>query len=171
MLSTISGFISAISFISHYDIVPSITAHKATELDDNPKAILSARVTTVISLALLFILYLILKLSMGQAIAAILYAIYAFQIAILPSVITALFFSKWPLWSSAVVLSVVAGVATALFVALNPQSWQYLGWLGVTATDWETMPPLISAFIALATFTFVSVAARLSTAPKPADKD
>lgn len=171
MLSTISGLISAISFISYYDIVPSLTAQKAPDLDQGSRALLSARVTTVVALALLFILYLLLKLSAGQTIAAILYAIYAFQIAILPSVLAALFLKNWPLLPSAVMLSVVSGVASALFVALNPESWRYLAGLGVTGTDWETMPPLISTTISLVTFVLATYAAKFRPPPKPASTD
>lgn len=122
MISTISGFVSAISYISYYDVV-RLDHRTGMEIDGAP--LRSARATTALAIAFLYIGYLILRSWTGNNISAALYAIYAFQIAILPSVLTSMNFGntqafkflRTRLRPFPVIVSTIAGLVTAAAAA------------------------------------------------------
>jgi len=162
MLSTISGFISAISYISFYDVVPAVTGIPQHGDDDLKGKLQAARATTAVVIAGLFLLYLLLRELMtaagkGSAIATVLYAIYAFQIAITPSAIVALFFKKIRVSPLAVVVSVIAGLYVAYATAIDGEGWKRFEALGMDAISWGVVPPLASAIAATVTYAVVSV--------------
>jgi hypothetical protein len=161
MLSTISGFISAISYISFYDIVPAITRAQPTETGDLKTKLHAARATTVVVIVALFLLYLLLRAMMAAAgnagaIGTVLYAIYAFQIAIAPSAIVALFWKGVRVSPAATILSVSAGLWVAYSTALNPNGWMQFEQFGMDAASWNVIPPLASALAASLTYVVVS---------------
>ena len=165
MLSTISGFISAISYISFFDIVPSITGVE-DERGDFKTTLHSARVTTVVVIAAIFLMYLLLRALMtisgnGGAIASVLYAIYAFQISIAPSAIVALFMKSIRVSPPAVVFSVAAGLIVAYLSAIDSQGWMHFASLGLDSASWAVIPPLASAFASTVTYAVVSIIAWL----------
>ncbi|PWT80594.1 MAG: hypothetical protein C5B44_05185 [Acidobacteria bacterium] len=148
MHSTIACFMSALSYISYYDIVPKIINIKALEprLDVRLGA---ARVTTALVVAVLFFLYVVLRTVVPEeAIPAVLFGIYAFQITIMPSAILALFFPSVRLHPSAIIGSISVGMVIALISAVYKEAWPIFGTLGMDENSWTVIPPLASALTA-----------------------
>lgn len=157
MLSTISGFISALSYISFYDIVPILTGGSGPKISERDK-ILKAddvrhpRLTTIVVIALMMLFYVVLRFGVpGEQIASVLYAIYAFQIVILPSIILSIF-TSWKLQPSAVIGSVIVGISMAYLTAAHPVGLVFASWLGADEVSWQVMPPLITAIVASIVF-------------------
>jgi hypothetical protein len=113
------------------------------------------------------VFYVLLRLSIpGEQIAPVLYAIYAFQIVIAPSIIWGVFFRK-RLCPSAVVSSVVVGIVVAYITAAHPVGTAVQGWLGADSVSWQVMPPLITAIVATTAFAGASwIAGFFSKRPK-----
>ena len=143
MLSTISGFISALSYISFYDLIPrnyaTLTSKGGTPLG----RLRAARLVTVVVVVAVFLLYLVIRAAAQDNIAAVLYGIYAFQIAILPSALIALLKPSWQVEPAAAIASVGMGIAIA-YAAATTTPWPVLAQLGVDATSWGVMPPLLA---------------------------
>jgi Na+/proline symporter len=157
MLSTISGFISALSYISFSDIVPQLIGHSDAGYS-LPQKLHSARFTTVFGIGAIFVLYILLRLMVpGDAIAGVLYAIYAFQITIMPSALVAIFAKKKLVNPLASIASVVCGIITAYYTATNPGAWNGFAVIGMTADSWQVIPPLASAAAATLIYAVVSV--------------
>jgi hypothetical protein len=160
MLSTISGFISALSYISYYDIVPSFLRQSniiSEAAVSSHTRLQAARVTTLFVIGGIFIFYLLLRLVVpGDQIANVLYAIYAFQIAILPNAFVALFFTRLRIDPVASILSVIAGIYIAGVTAINPSYWTILRFVGMDSVSWGVFPPLASALVASATYFVVA---------------
>jgi Na+/proline symporter len=160
MLSTISGFISALSYISFYDIVPAfVNGHK--KLMPERTQLHAARLTTILVIIAIFVLYLLLRLIVpGEKIAGVLYAIYAFQITILPSALVAIFMERFLVNPLAAIFSVIVGTIVAGVTATHPDAWQiFAGPIGMDQVSWGVIPPLASALAACLTYLVVSVIA------------
>ncbi len=159
MLSTISGFISAISYISFYDIVPFIQG-RPIEVDAEKlerSTLQSARMTTIAAISLVSILYMVLKTNVrSDQISSILYAIYAFQIVIFPSVLAALFGRK-SVQPVAAAFSMFAGMIVAYVAAMHPNGWRVLEGFGGSAESWGVMPPFLSSMASLVVYSFSSI--------------
>jgi hypothetical protein len=159
MLSTISGFISALSFVSYYDIIPTIT-NRLDARDGLSIRLQAARTTTLAVISAIFLLYLLLRLvlaaSGSTAIATILYAIYAFQVVILPSAIVAIFFRSWKVDPLAVICSVGAGIIVAYWAATDVDGWKLLTCIGMNETSWIVFPPLASAFVSVVVYSAIA---------------
>ena len=158
MLSTISGFISALSYISFYDIVPALVGSHTVPVsaDDNiEKAdkLRHPRLTTIIVISAMGIIYLILRAMADKNIPTVLYAIYAFQIVILPSALAAVLLPTIRIPASAPILSVAIGILTA-FIATFPLPWfDPFAWAGLTdSSTIQVMPPTITALVAIIAF-------------------
>jgi hypothetical protein len=166
MLSTISGFVSALSYVSYYDVVPSRKA--ITDAATSGQQIGRARLVTLLTVIFLYLGYLVLKrlLVSEDVISAALYAIYAFQIAIAPAVFAAVLASrkKGPdsligngLSPAAVALSTLVGIATA-GIAATQSKW-FERWLDPDSL--YVFPPLAAFTASVIVFVLVSVASRL----------
>ena len=161
MLSTISGFISSISYISFYDIVLTI-AGGPDKGRDLRSTLHWARATTVVVIAAIFLMYVVLRVLMtmsgnGDAIASVLYAIYAFQISIAPSAMIALFMPKIRVSAPATVASVSVGIVVSYWSAINGQGWSYLEFIGADSSSWAVIPPLASAIASTVVYVIVGV--------------
>ena len=132
MLSTISAFISAMAYVSYFDLV----GIRIEDIGGDAKSLEKPRWVTVGMIVLVLLLYVLLKVRVGNQISTVLYAVYAFQITIAPSVFVALF-SKAPVNAFASIVSVIVGWITAVFATLSDApSW-------VSADSWGVMPPLL----------------------------
>ena len=131
MLSTISGFMSALSYVSFYDLVGASDTASSEEASTlhGANALSTARQVTFLVVVFIYIAYSLLKASMpDDKISAALYAIYAFQLTILPIVFWVFLIggtryvcgrdgvSHW-----AVLFSVLAGFVVAWITATQPE--------------------------------------------------
>lgn len=144
MLSTISGFISALSYISFYDLIPRNYAILTSKGGTSLSRLRAARLVTIVVVAAIFLLYLVIRAAAQDNIAAVLYGIYAFQIAILPAALVALLKPSWTVEPSAVIVSVGMGIVIAYAAATTTTPWPALAQLGVDVTSWGVMPPLLA---------------------------
>jgi hypothetical protein len=142
MLSTISGFISALSYISYYDLVPRVYTSLTSAAESVLERLRSARFVTILVVAVIFALYGVIRAAAKDNVAAILYGIYAFQIAILPSALAALLLHKWRVAPMASILSVCVGVVVAYLGATTATPWQFATYVGVDSVSWQVLPPL-----------------------------
>lgn len=171
MLSTISGFVSAIAFVSYYDILGLVQDRHNQSDDSAPTTInhserlLTARITSLAAIILLFTGYqgLVLALSRltngSDYIAQALYAIYAFQLSIAPSVLYCLLSKRvrsrtlggdgFKISPLPIVVSVVCGLwlAVASATAKDP-------WFQIPIDSWYVSPPLFVLGGAFTAFTF-----------------
>jgi hypothetical protein len=156
MLSTISGFVSALSYIAFYDLAPVLAGGKLDELSEQDpicKAdkLRHPRSVTVAVIAVMLLLYSLLRSTLPpEKIASALYAIYAFQIAILPALLSS-FFSQKALRASAVVASVVAGIVAAYLSAAHWIGSAFADLVSLDEADWQVMPPFVAATAAAVT--------------------
>jgi hypothetical protein len=148
MLSTISGFISAVAYIGHFDIAPALGLYEPVPGDHKGDEVRLTRVVTLVCVALIYFGYTLLRATTNGEISTLLYAIWAFQLAITPSVITALLRHK-PLSAWAVVLSTLFGLATAALTATHPV--QQIFGFAIDGDAWGITPPfwvvLVSSII------------------------
>ena len=157
MVSTIDGFISAISFVSYYDVLGS----KAQ--DESDKHLKRARSITVISVVVVYAMYLAARLSLeGQdgAIGLVLYTVYGAQSSVGLVVLIALFRRQW-LNAPAVVLSVVAGAIAAYLSVFAEAPPPF-----IPEHSWWVIPPLaalLASGVAYIAGTLVHLASRRST--------
>ena len=167
MLSTISGFISALSYISYYDLVPIISGAYVTGEGEDRKKLALARMTTIAALAIVAALYIALKTMVdGTQIAYVLYAIYAFQIVILPSAFLASTGWSKSLTPYAVFVSIIVGAAVACWTATSTSGWRVFEGLGVNADSWAVMPPFLSGFASIIAYITINYVERLVATPK-----
>jgi Na+/proline symporter len=156
MHSTVACFISALSYISFYDIVPIMGPR--WRLLPQDRQLNLARITTAAVLIIVSACYFSLRILIpDEEIAAVLYGIYAFQIVSLPGVAVALFVPRMPVLPSAVIASVISGMLVALGTAIFPNGWTYLTIAGLDAASWTVIPPFASALVS--TVVYVTVAA------------
>ncbi len=163
MLSTISGFISALSYISFYDIVPVLTGQQGEDIKETDRIAKAERLrrpraTTIGVISLMLLFYTFLRLLVpNQQIGSVLYAIYAFQIVIMPSVIIVLFRERWRLYPSAVIGSVLVGIFTAYLTAAHPWGLTVASWIGADEVSRQVLPPLLTALTASGALGVISV--------------
>lgn len=160
MLSTISGFISALSYISYYDLVPVISRRSPDS--NNSVGLNQARLTTIAALAFVVALYVGLKSAAESTqIAYILYAIYAFQIVILPSALLSITGWLKPITPFAVIGSIVVGMFIAGWTALSLNAWQFLANFSMTVDSWAVIPPFFSALASIIAYVIINRIERL----------
>ncbi|MFC1565296.1 hypothetical protein ACFL6G_10205, partial [candidate division KSB1 bacterium] len=146
MLSSIDGFISAISYVTYYDVL------RQQEVKDNKdQRHLLARITTFFSVFIIYTLYIFLKEGpAAQHIAAILYVVYAVQISIACVIIITLLKPKY-INVSAAILSILSGGVVSWWTATTydtPFKW-------IPLDSWYVIPPL--AVFIFSTFTYIIV--------------
>jgi len=130
MLSTISGFMSALSYVAFYDIVGANDAMspKAQSPAERPPSLGTARQVTFVVIVFLYIAYTGLKAIMpDDKVSAALYAIYAFQLTILPIVFWVFIVSgsRWVRYRTriqpaAIAVSILLGFLVAWVTATQP---------------------------------------------------
>jgi Na+/proline symporter len=150
MLSTISGFISSVAYIAHYDIAPALGLYEPGPDTHTGDEIRLTRMVTLVCVALIYLGYTVLRATTHDDISTLLYAIWAFQLAITPSIVTALL-RKERLSASAVIFSTISGLATAWYVATHPL--QSLFGISIDSDAWAIMPPL--AVVSLSSLVFI----------------
>lgn len=147
MLSTISGFVSALSYISYYDVIPAMAGRVPSAIS-LPYRLLAARLTTVLVIVAIFALYMITRaITPNEKISSILFGIYAFQITLLPSVLVSIFAKRAKVYPTAVVASVILGSAVAVWSALHPEAWRDFQAVGFDEDSWTVTPPLLSGVV------------------------
>lgn len=150
VLSTVSGFVSSIAFVAYFDFLALIGLHsrKLSSDDRSGHALAGARTTTLIFITIIFLAYQILKLYLDarakpgeDPISQALYAIYAFQLAITPTVLYVLLVrpaeSEKQLNPLPVLLSCLTGLIVAWFSATAAQPI-----FGIPDASWYVVPPL-----------------------------
>ena len=163
MLSTISGFISAMSYVAHYDLIPLLGLHESQTTATSPRRPLStlktARTTTVVTVLVIYVLYLLLRAylgrvepatAQGEQIGQVLYAIYAFQLSITPTVLIALFSRSITLRAWAVLVSTAIGLITALLTSTESKPL-----FDISKDSWDVIPPLAVLFTASISYLLV----------------
>ena len=144
MLSTISGFISAISYVTYYDLLPAIGIRGSK--DENKSSLSLPRSVTFFVVLIIYVLYLWLKSQLAggslpqqqdEKVGQALYAIYAFQLAIAPSVMVALFASS-AVRPLAIVASTVCGLFAAYWSATTQNPFESL----IANDSWYVIPPI-----------------------------
>jgi hypothetical protein len=159
MLSTISGFMSAIAYIAHYDIAPMLNIYTPS-IKHGKDDIKIARLITLTAIVCLYLGYRMLKGGVGDNISAVLYAIYAFQIAIAPSVIAALLVQKIPIRPASVMASTIAGMCVAWWTATHTVPTANI--IQISAESWSVIPPLAGVVVASLVFIVCSMMAVLA---------
>lgn len=154
MLSTLDGLISAIAYVTYYDLPRS----RKGDLS-------SARRITMTSLGLVYLGYLFVRNFMlgenaEQEIYAVLYAFYAVQLAVGLIVLLVLFKPAWfhPYASAAAI--VAAWVAAFGSVMTDPPPW-------IPLDSWYVIPPLL-AFLAAGIVYVVTIYPMRWMFPSPA---
>jgi hypothetical protein len=178
VLSTVSGFVSAIAFVAYFDFLAIMGLHKRTETPSSLHAskmngdgagehvLLRARVTSIGIVLLLFVAYEIMKISLEarskpgeDLISAALYAIYAFQLSIAPTVFYVLFSRQLhdgvKLSPTPVILSCATGLAFAWLTATST-----VPWFGLPDASWYVIPPLAVAVSSMLVFVISQSASR-----------
>ncbi len=147
MISTVDGFISAMAYVTFYDL---LRRRSGNEDSGNSHSLGLARKTTLLMLFFIYGGYHLLKASLPDEglIEVVLYAIYAIQVSIAPPVLAAFFY---PRCSTAVagILSVAAGCVTAVLTAVSEPI------LRIPADSWYVIPPLATLLVSFATFFLV----------------
>lgn len=163
VLSTISGFISAITFVAYYDLL-KLAGLRKDEEDDHQvltqHPLQSARLTSIFIMLLLYGLYQILihilsKIggsSSTDLISQAVYAIYAFQLAIAPTVFYVLFskhlfITKQKLSALPVLVSTTVGLLVAWFSATAS-----IPWFDLPLDSWYVIPLLLVLVSGFASF-------------------
>ncbi len=172
MLSTVSCFISAIAFVAYFDFLTLIGLNSSKAQIKAPSTspltnaetnlvLFSARITTLVAVFCLFLGYQLLKLSLDSnappgvdRISQALYAIYAFQLAIAPTVFYVLFSkhvkSGRLLNPAPVIFSTLVGLSLAWMTATADAPW-----IGVSDASWYVIPPLWVVSMSAITFALV----------------
>jgi hypothetical protein len=149
MLSTISGFISAVAYIAHFDIASNLRLYDPNAQPRTGDEISITRLVTLVCVLLIYGLYTLLRTTSRGDISTILYAIWAFQLAIAPSVLGALFgrtlINPW-----IVVFSTLAGLATSWYVATHPSATLF--GIMISEDAWAMLPPLAVIIVSCVTF-------------------
>lgn len=162
MVSTASTFVSAMSYVAYYDLVPNL--HVLPKNASTEVRLVRARLTTIVVTGALYLGYVILKLNIGAAaesgaeekISAVLYAVYAFQLAITPSVLVALFsVSSMKAWH--VCISVITGLCVAWYIATKQEPFAFVG-----QDSWYVFPPLAVVFSSCLVYAVASALTRIS---------
>ena len=145
MISTVDGFMSAISYVSYYDFHGVRSNAPTADFEEELK---TPRWTTVVAVGFLYIGYLI-RDSQVERIDQVLYAIYALQISILPAIFAKL---VWPrsVYGPAGVSGVVVGFGFALYTALTAPMF------GIHENSWYVLPPLAAILGASASYAVVA---------------
>jgi hypothetical protein len=148
MLSTISGFMSALAYVSFYDIVGAseVTRSEESLPAQRSPTLETARKVTFLVIVFLYLAYSGLKAVMpDDKVSAALYAIYAFQLTILPLVFWVFLISgsRWvrrrtKIKPFALAASIVLGFVVAWMTATQPD------WLGpyIEEDSNYVIPPL-----------------------------
>lgn len=145
MVSTVSCFISALSYIARYDIAPALNLLPDGSRSLGAQELIIARITTLIVVGALYTLYAIFVAGIGHdSIATVLYAVYAFQVAITPSALTALFLPKRPVNPWAAIASTISGMYVAWWTATRPAAPSWLAFVG--NESWYVFPPIAVIF-------------------------
>ncbi len=154
MMSTIDGLISAMAFVAYYDLCPA-EVRNAPGANSGANGLRVARWVTLVTLALIYVGYLILRTALENRIDAVLYAIYALQISLAP-VVGLAFFRRRSLVAGPAVGAIVAGWAMALSTALSE-----VPWFGIRAESWYVAPPLAAFVGSTATYFLLYASVRL----------
>ena len=151
MISTVDGFMSAISYVSYYDF-PGVRSNAPTP--DFEEKLKTPRWTTVVAVGFLYIGYLILD-SQIERIDQVLYAIYALQISLLPAIVARF---VWPgsVYGPAGVSGVAVGFGFALCTALSSPMF------GIHENSWYVLPPLAAMLGASASYAVVAAIGHLA---------
>jgi hypothetical protein len=140
MLSTISGFISAVAYIAHFDIAPSLRLYDPAAAARTGDEIRITRLVTLVCVILIYLGYTVLRtVVQDDKISTLLYAIWAFQLAITPTVLAALL-TRFTLFPLVVVVSTLTGLFTAWYVATHPSSTLF--GIPINEEAWSMLPPL-----------------------------
>jgi hypothetical protein len=158
MLSTISGFISSVAYIGHFDIAPALGLYDPAIDRQSRDEIRLTRLVTLVCVGLIYFGYSVLRTTSHDDISTLLYAIWAFQLAITPTVIVALL-TKERLYPWRVVFSTLSGLVTSWYLATHPRSTLF-GFSIVTDT-WAMLPPI--AVVIVSTMVFLVFRALWST--------
>jgi hypothetical protein len=148
MLSTISGFISAVAYIAHFDIAPALGIYRADEERRPEDEIRITRLVTLTCVILIYLGYSGLRAASRGDISTMLYAIWSFQLAIAPAVVTS-FYSKALLSPWTVAISTLSGMAIGAFAATHSSST-----FGISIADeaWSMLPPLFVVLVSSIVF-------------------
>lgn len=142
-LSTVDAFVSALSYVSYYDIL------KSNSEPNEMKKLSSAKLVTIVATFIVVLGFFILKSNVNeQNIGAIMYAIYAVQLSILPVVFHALFKSK--VNTLAGVLSVIVGAFIAYYTATSAPLF------GIDQNSWWVIPPLAVLVVSTSIYVLIS---------------
>lgn len=156
MMSTVDGFMSAVSFVAFYDLRPA-TIREDRDQESIRGQLRGPQWTTVATVFLIYAGYLILKWRVEkstpaeESLALILYAIYALQLSIFPVVIARMI---WPRRVSA--MAGMASVGVGAYCALYTAAIRTKPWSWVPPDSWYVFPPL-ATFIG-AGVTYITVA-------------
>ncbi len=156
MLSTVDGFISAISYVAHYDLFSSGEGERG-----QVEALRYPRMVTLLTMFAVYLLYLLVKEQVHDRISAVLYGVWAFQISIGVVIIRAFFSRKEGRRVNALagVASVFAGWVGAIWTVFSSTPW-----FGIPADSWYVIPPLVAAVFSTAVYLAWAGVARLSRA-------
>jgi hypothetical protein len=136
MLSTISALISAISYVAYFDLNLSAYPHR-----NSISHLSGPRFVTLVAVGLIYMSYLALRAKVPDSVAASLYAIYALQASIAPSVFVALR-GRNKVSVPAALLSVLVGWVVSVATAVGDR------WEAVSQQSWEVLPPFAAVFSA-----------------------
>ncbi len=156
MMSTVDGFISAMSYVAYCDIYN----HHPDAEEGNSDSLRFPRITTALALMFIYAGYLLLRQSLKDrddadtVLPAILYAIYAVQISIAPAVVVRFFLPR-TISALGVVLSVLAGSAAAILTAISPAK------LGIPEASWYVIPPLATLLAATLAYALGTLAGKI----------
>ncbi len=154
MVSTVSCFIAALSYIARYDIAPTLKLLPpgGQSLGENDIAI--ARLTTLVVVVVLYACYSVFSAALGHtSIAVILYAVYAFQLAITPTVLISLFMLDRPVSAWAAIGSTIFGMGVALWTAMQPLPPSWLAFIG--NDSWYVIPPIAVILVSCVAYLFI----------------
>jgi hypothetical protein len=155
ILSTISDFISAISYVAYYDLLKLIGLKPATasSLLVKNNSLNGARLTTLLIVSVLYVGYQFLIYILTNAhdanqsvdiISQAIYAVYAFQLSITPTVWFVIFLQKnttHKLNPLPVLTSTTTGLVLAWYTATAAHPW-----FGISPDSWYVIPPLFVLF-------------------------
>jgi hypothetical protein len=150
MLSTISGFISSVAYIGHFDIAPALGLYDPVIDRNGRDEIRLTRLVTLVCVGLIYLGYTVLRATSHGGISTLLYAIWAFQLAITPTVIVAIL-TKELLFSWGVIFSTLSGLVTSWYIATHPRPTLF--GFSIEADTWAMLPPLL--VVAVSTIVFL----------------
>lgn len=146
MLSTLSGLISAIAYVSYHDIAPALSGDSDRKNSD----LTLPRATTLLSLTTVYVLYIMLRNAVGDRTEAVIYAVYAVQMSAGLVILMALFRpSAVRPWAA--ILSVLVGWAGAVWSAQASTPA-----FGIPVDSWYVIPPLVAFIVSVVAYLTVA---------------